>query len=70
MNQGIGKIQSAIGSAIEQISVTPIADRAATLAKQATAAGGKAAGAVQDAARRSVLKLRPSAAVSPMARVA
>jgi hypothetical protein len=50
--QGIGKVQSAIGSAIDQIGATPIADRAAKLAKQATAAGEKATWVVHDAAQK------------------
>jgi len=52
LTQGIGKVQSAIGSAIDQLSGTSIGDRAASLAKQATEAGEKAITVVQDAAQK------------------
>jgi ElaB/YqjD/DUF883 family membrane-anchored ribosome-binding protein len=50
LDQASGKIQSIIGGAVDALGDIPIADRASSLVKQATAAGAKAASSLEDAA--------------------
>jgi uncharacterized protein YjbJ (UPF0337 family) len=53
LDQGAGKVQSAIESAKDEFGGTAMADRASSFVKQATAAGKNAASVVQDAAQKA-----------------
>jgi hypothetical protein len=52
-DQGVGKVQSAVGRAIHELGGTAIADRAASFVKQATTVGESAVSAVQDATQQA-----------------
>jgi uncharacterized protein YjbJ (UPF0337 family) len=53
LDQDVGKVQSAVGRAMDELGGTAIADRAASLVRQATAAGENAASVVQNAAQKA-----------------
>jgi uncharacterized protein YjbJ (UPF0337 family) len=53
VDQGVGKIQGALGKAKDELGGTAAADRASAFVKQATTAGANVASAVEDAARRA-----------------
>ena len=52
-DQGAGKVQGAVGKAIDELGGGAMADRASSFMKQATEAGETAASAVQDAAQKA-----------------
>jgi uncharacterized protein YjbJ (UPF0337 family) len=52
-DQGAGKVQGAVGKAIDELGGGAMADRASSFMKQATDAGETVASAVQDAAQKA-----------------